>query len=95
MTISERVGGPTFSARYLSEASQVEIGGEYLDILTETEDYLALFSRGKSVYRRGHSEYEPTRIYFCEIKSLEPTGGGSGEYKIELLILLESPIRRS
>ena len=94
-SLSNRVGGPVIKARYLTAAKQVAIDEQYLDILAESDDFLALFSRGKSVYKRGHSEYEPTRIYFCEIKSLELRNGESGEYKIELLILLESPIRKS
>ena len=93
-SLSNRVGGPVIKGRYLKEAKQVAIDEEYLDILAESDDFIALFLRGKSVYKRGHSEYEPTRIFFCEIKSVDFTSVNPHVW-IELLIHLETPIRKS
>lgn len=98
MTIDEKLG-TTVNAIYFADESQVQIEDEQYDILTESDDFIALFSRGKSIYRRGHSEYEPARILFCEIQSFEsiPRSGPDSkrESMVRLTVHLVSPVRRS
>ena len=93
------VGSPVIG-RYLGVANQVAIGEEYYDIIAESDDYLALFKPGRSVYKPNvGSEYDPARIYFAEIKELQEPNyrdgqALSGERSIKLIIHLEAPIRR-
>lgn len=86
----------TIRGRYLPDASQVAIDEDYYDILAESDQYIALFKRGRSVYKSGQgSEYEPARIYFCEIiDRVSQFGERRGESPIVLLIQLDTPIRR-
>lgn len=82
-----------YKARHLADANQMAIEMDYLDIIGESEEFVALFKRGKSVYLPGvGSVYEPARIYFCKfIGDKEPID--SGESWVDLLILLDCPIR--
>lgn len=85
--------GNSVIGRLLPEAKQVAIGEEYFDIIAESDDYLALFKPGRSVYKPNvGSEYEPARIYFAEIQYMSAS---FGERAIKLMIHLETPIRRS
>lgn len=84
-----------YKARYLADASQVAIEMDYYDIIAESEEFIAIFKRGKSVYLPGvGSVYEPARIYFAEFASAkEPTGENGRESWVDLRILLDCPIR--
>ena len=86
--------GTTYRARYLRDASQVVIDTDYYDITGESEDYIALFRTGRSVYTPGvGSQYEPARIFFGRFvdgfKSED-----TGEHWVDISILLDSQIRR-
>lgn len=94
MSMMNLLLGHSVIGRYLAEAEQVAIGEEYFKILTQSDDYIALFKPGRSVYKPNvGSEYDPARIYFCEILELQDSN--TGERAIKLMIHLETPIRRS
>lgn len=94
MTLSEAVG-TTVVGRYLRNASQVAVGEDYYDIIAESDDYIALFKPGRSIYISGRgSEYEPARTFFCEILYIETPVDGKGETQIKLTVHLDTPIRR-
>lgn len=93
MLIVNRVG--TYVGRYLPDASQVAIGEDYYDILAETDEYIALFKPGRSVYKSGQgSEYEPARNFFCRFNKRDSLREYRGEQVIEIDVLLDTPIRR-
>lgn len=82
--------------RYLPDASQVVIEMDYYDIIGESEEFIAIFKRGRSVYLSGvGSVYEPAKIYFGKFlgdKEPDPTAY-SRESWVDIQILLECPIR--
>ena len=95
MTNLSEIVGASVTGRYLRDASQVAVGEDYFDIIAESDDYIALFKPGRSVYVSGQgSEYEPARIYFCEIHFIETPVDGRGEVQIKMTIHLDAPIRR-
>lgn len=95
MTLSESTGTKVIG-RYLPDASQVAINQDYYDIISESDDYIALFKPGRSIYISGRgSEYEPARIFFCEIIDMGvDSTDNRGERLISLVIHLDTPIRR-
>lgn len=86
-----------YKARYLADASQMMIEMDMLDIIGESEEFFALFKRGRSVYLSGvGSEYEPARIYFGKfLGDKEPLDSDTRESWVDVVILLDCPIRRS
>lgn len=87
-----------YKTRYLPDASQVVIEMDYYDIIGESEEFIAIFKRGRSVYLSGvGSVYEPAKIYFGKFTSdREPvveTANIQRESWVDIQILLECPIR--
>lgn len=75
-------------ARRDNPAETVVIDEMEYSILTDNQDFISLFRPGRSTYKPGvGSEYEPARIFFCQILETSP------EY-YQLKFLLEAPIRR-
>lgn len=84
-----------YKIRYLADSSQVVINMDYYDIIAESEEFIAIFKRGKSVYLPGvGSQYEPARIYFGEfVSAKESVDDNSRESWVDIRILLDCPIR--